>query len=209
VYTLVRRFIKTGIGFLFVGLVLGFWMLARRELLDVFPHPRLVSAHAHAVLVGFVMFLILGVALWLFPRAAKEDTRYTPGRAEAAYWILLISTAGRFVAEAGRAWVDLPGLGWIVVLGGAGQVGILRHERRFADEDVGGSGQLDQARAIVIGIRQIGRVHQSFAGGDIQQPLGKFSGGQPLAIRQLDDLPALLKANGLFHLFHPGAAAEA
>lgn len=121
-YTLVRRFIKTGIGFLAVGLVLGFWLVVQRELLGHYPHPNLVSAHAHAVLIGFVMFLILGVALWLFPRAAKDDTRYSPARAEAAYWILFVATASRFVAEAARAWIDSPLLAWIVVLGGLGQV---------------------------------------------------------------------------------------
>jgi len=121
-YTLVRRFIKTGIVFLFTGLVLGAVLLVRRELLGAWPHPYLVSAHAHLVLVGFVMFMILGVALWLFPRAAKEDDRYTPGRVEAAYWILLVSTGGRFLAEAARAGVDAPALGWVVVLGGVGQV---------------------------------------------------------------------------------------
>lgn len=120
-YTLVRRFIKTGIGFLAVGLALGFWLVVQRELLGRWPHPNLVSAHAHAVLIGFVMFLILGVALWLFPRAAKDDTRYTPGRAEAAYWILFVSTSSRFVAEAARAWVEAGWLGWVVVLGGLGQ----------------------------------------------------------------------------------------
>jgi heme/copper-type cytochrome/quinol oxidase subunit 1 len=121
-YTLVRRFIKTGVGFLAVGLLLGFWLMVQRELLGVWPHRNLVSAHVHAVLIGFVMFMILGVALWLFPRAAKEDTRYTPERAEAAYWILFVSTAGRFVAEAARAWVVGEWLAWVVVLGGLGQV---------------------------------------------------------------------------------------
>jgi heme/copper-type cytochrome/quinol oxidase subunit 1 len=122
VYTLVRRFIKTGIGFLFAGLLLGFWMLVRRELAGDWPHPYLVSAHAHAVLVGFVMFLILGVALWLFPRPPKDDPRYRPARIEAAYWILLASTLSRFLAEAARAWHDDPSLGWVVVLGGLGQI---------------------------------------------------------------------------------------
>ena len=87
-YTLGRRFIKTGVGFLFAGLILGAVMLVRRELFGVWPHPHLVSAHAHAVLVGFVMFMILGVALWLFPRAEKTDERYRPERIEAGYtWI--------------------------------------------------------------------------------------------------------------------------
>lgn len=121
-YTLVRRFIKTGVGFLTVGLLLGFWLMVQRELMGRYPHPNLVSAHTHAVLIGFVMFLILGVALWLFPRAAKDDTRYTPGRAAAAYWILFIATAARFVSEAARAWSDSQLLAWVVVLGGLGQV---------------------------------------------------------------------------------------
>lgn len=125
-YSTVRRFIKTGIGFLAAGLVLGVYMLVGRELYGVWPHPYLVSAHAHAVLVGFLMFLILGVALWLFPRAEKGDERYRPARIEAAYWILLASTAARFAGELLRAWRSDQWLGWVVVLGGTGQaVGLL------------------------------------------------------------------------------------
>ena len=125
-YSTVRRFIKTGIGFLALGLVLGVFMLVRRELYGVWPHPYLVSAHAHAVLVGFVMFLILGVALWLFPRAEKGDDRYRPERIEAAYWILFAATASRFLGEVLRVWQDGAWLGWMVVLGGAGQaVGLM------------------------------------------------------------------------------------
>ena len=82
-HTTVRRFIKTGVAFLGIGLALGVFMLVRREILGLWPHPYLVSAHAHAVLVGFVMFLILGVALWLFPRADKADVRYRPERFDA------------------------------------------------------------------------------------------------------------------------------
>jgi heme/copper-type cytochrome/quinol oxidase subunit 1 len=125
-YTLVRRYIKTGIVFLGLGLILGVYMLVRREIFDVWPHPHLVSAHTHAVLVGFVMFLILGVALWLFPRAPKDDDRYTPGRVELAYWILAISTATRFAAETARAGWSERWLAWAVVLGGTGQaIGLL------------------------------------------------------------------------------------
>jgi len=121
-HTLVRRFIKTGIAFLFAGLLLGFYMLARRELYGAWPHPHLSSAHAHAVFLGFVMFLILGVMLWLFPRAAKDDTRYRPERIEAAYWLLTVSTALRFGGEILRAGSDAAGLRWLLLLAGAGQL---------------------------------------------------------------------------------------
>jgi heme/copper-type cytochrome/quinol oxidase subunit 1 len=120
-YTLVRRFIKTGIGFLALGLALGVFLLVRRELLGIWPNPYLVSAHAHAVLLGFVMFLILGVGLWLFPRAAAGDARYTPARAELAYWLLTASTAGRLLGEVLRSGLRDRWLAWIVVLGGLGQ----------------------------------------------------------------------------------------
>ena len=122
VFTLVRRFIKTGIAFLFAGLAMGLWMLARRELLGVPPHPRLVAAHAHAVGAGFVMFLILGVALWLFPRPHREDRRYTPGRVELAYWILAASTLARVSTEALSASWAGPAVRIGLLAGGAGQV---------------------------------------------------------------------------------------
>jgi uncharacterized protein involved in response to NO len=121
-YTLVRRFIKTGIGFLFAGLLLGGYMLAQRELFGMWPHPYLKSAHAHAVFLGFVMFLILGVALWLFPRAEKGDSRYRPERVEAAYWMLTISTAVRFAGEVLRAWSDAGALRLLVLVAGIAQI---------------------------------------------------------------------------------------
>jgi cbb3-type cytochrome oxidase subunit 1 len=121
-FTLVRRFIKTGIAFLIAGMLLGSYLLVRRELFGVFPNPQLTSAHVHAVAVGFVMFIILGVALWLFPRAPKDDTRYSPQRIEAVYWILTISTALRFVAEAARGWSQSRVLTWLVIFGGLGQM---------------------------------------------------------------------------------------
>jgi hypothetical protein len=121
VFSLVRRFIKTGIAFLFGGIALGVWILVSREILGVWPSPYLISAHAHAVLAGFVMFLILGVALWLFPRPEREDPRYTPGRISASYWTLTLSTAVRLVSELSHTWSDSQYLGWALVAGGAGQ----------------------------------------------------------------------------------------
>lgn len=97
------------------------FLVVRRELFGIWPHPYLISAHTHAVLVGFGMFLILGVALWLFPRAEKGDDRYRPERIDTAYWILVVSTAGRFVAKIMKAWNADGWLSWVVVLGGAGQ----------------------------------------------------------------------------------------
>jgi hypothetical protein len=122
VYTLVRRFIKTGVIFLGIGLAIGGWLLISRELLGRWPDPYLVSAHTHSLIGGFVLFLILGVALWLFPRPDREDRRYRPGRIAAAYWLLTAGTAIRVGGELVRAWSDPPGLPWLITVAGLAQI---------------------------------------------------------------------------------------
>ena len=122
-HTQVRRFIKTAIGFLAVGLGIGLWMLVRRELTGLHPSPYEASAHTHALLVGFVMEMILGVALWLFPRPDKTDARYNPGMIGVAYWSLTIGTAARVAAELLRARDAMPVLRWAIIAGGVAQTG--------------------------------------------------------------------------------------
>lgn len=128
-HTLVRRFIKTAIAFLFVGLGIGGWMIVRRELYFRSPSPFEASAHTHAIAVGFVMMMILGVALWMFPRPGKGDTRYRPRQVEAAYWILTGATSVRIVSELMRSVGTVAGsvgttagVRWAVVLSSLGQV---------------------------------------------------------------------------------------
>lgn len=121
-HTNVRRFIKTGIGFLMTGLAIGAFMIVRREVAGIWPEPYLVSAHAHAVQLGFVMYLILGVALWLFPKPPKEDDRYRPERVDAAFWTLTLATAWRIVAEIGRVWSEAPALRWSIAAAGVAQL---------------------------------------------------------------------------------------
>jgi hypothetical protein len=120
--SLVRRFLKTAIAFLAVGLALGGWMMARRELAGVYPSPYLVSAHTHALLVGFVMLMIQGVALWMFPRPEKGDERYRPALAEAAYALVTAGTAARVAGELLRPAVSAAWLRWGVLLAGVAQI---------------------------------------------------------------------------------------
>ena len=123
-YTLVRRYLKTAIAFLIVGVVLGLWYLIRRETTGVLPTPRELSAHTHALLVGFVMMVIAGVALWIFPRPAAGDTRYKPVLAELAWWLLAPGTALRIIGEllAGPAALAALPLRLSIIVGGVAQV---------------------------------------------------------------------------------------
>ena len=111
-HSLVRRYIKTAILFLAVGLALGAWLIVRREL----------GGHTHSILVGFMMMMILGVALWVFPRPDREDARYRPAVAEVAYYLITVGTAARTGGEILR---DTRSDGWLrvtVALGAALQV---------------------------------------------------------------------------------------
>lgn len=121
-YSLVRRYIKTAVLFLAVGLGIGGWMIVQRDLYRRAPGPYVVSAHTHALFVGFIMMMILGVALWLFPRPEKGDTRYKPRVAEAAYWLLTVGTAVRVAGELARATSAARWLAWPVVLAGFAQI---------------------------------------------------------------------------------------
>ena len=125
-HSLVRRYIKTAIGFLVAGLGIGGWMILRRELWGVYATAYETSAHTHAIFVGFVMMMILGVALWLFPRPEKTDTRYRPALAEASYWLLTVGTAARVIGELLRVSSSALWLRLLVVASGLIQIaGIL------------------------------------------------------------------------------------
>ncbi|MEP7001701.1 MAG: hypothetical protein ABI969_14535 [bacterium] len=124
--SLVRRFLKTAILFLVAGLAIGGWMLVEREVTGRLPSPYVTSAHTHAILVGFVMMMILGVALWMFPRPAKGDTRYRPQLAESAYWMLATGTAVRVIGELLHSRSDGGSLRWLIIVAGFTQIaGIL------------------------------------------------------------------------------------
>jgi heme/copper-type cytochrome/quinol oxidase subunit 1 len=102
-HSLVRRYIKTAIGFLVAGLGIGGWMILRRELWGVYATAYETSAHTHAIFVGFVMMMIMGVALWLFPRPEKTDAQYDPRLAATAYWLITIGTVARVGGEIMRS----------------------------------------------------------------------------------------------------------
>jgi len=104
-FSTVRYFVKTSIIFLLIGIVTGLYLLIARNYFDSWPHPDLVSAHTHLILVGSVMMMIMGVALWFFPRAEKDDKLYKPDIILAAYFIITISTLIRFFSQVISAFV--------------------------------------------------------------------------------------------------------
>src|SRR5215471_2471402 len=96
---LVRRYIKTSFVFLAAGLVVGLYVVIAQFVFDTYPSRLLVTTHTHLLLVGFMLMMVMGVATWMFPRPAREDRRYRPELAEAAYWLMTIATVARAGAE--------------------------------------------------------------------------------------------------------------
>lgn len=119
---LIRRYIKTSFVFLVSGLALGAYLIVAQFLLDAYPPRLLVTTHAHLLLVGFMLMMVMGVATWMFPRPARDDTRYRPELAEAVYWVMTAATALRALAEVVVALTGALGLRWLITVGGLGQL---------------------------------------------------------------------------------------
>ena len=120
--TLIRRYIKTSFIFLLVGLLLGAYIVVGQFVLDAHPPRLLITAHAHLLLVGFMLMMVMGVATWMFPRPARDNPRYRPELAEAVYWVMTASTAIRAGAEISVGLAGTLGLRWLIALGGLGQL---------------------------------------------------------------------------------------
>lgn len=121
-HSIVRRYLKTAIAFLAIGLAIGGWMIINREFRGAVPNAYLASAHTHAIFVGFVMMMILGVALWLFPRPEKGDVRYRPSVVSAAWWLVTTGTAARILGELLHLITSGAWLSWLVTLAGLAQI---------------------------------------------------------------------------------------
>jgi heme/copper-type cytochrome/quinol oxidase subunit 1 len=119
---LVRRYIKTSFAFLLVGLLLGGWIVLAEFVAGAYPPRLFITAHVHLLLVGFMLMLVMGVATWMFPRPAREQTRYHPALAETVYWVMTLATAGRAAAELAAPFSPAAALRLAIVLGGLGQI---------------------------------------------------------------------------------------
>jgi heme/copper-type cytochrome/quinol oxidase subunit 1 len=119
---LIRRYIKTSFIFLVAGLALGAYIVVAQFGFDAYPPRLLITAHAHLLLVGFMLMMVMGVATWMFPRPARDDTRYRPELAEAVYWVMTVATGLRALGEVLVALAGALGLRWLIALGGLGQL---------------------------------------------------------------------------------------
>jgi cbb3-type cytochrome oxidase subunit 1 len=119
---LIRRYIKTSFAFLATGLALGAYLIVAQFVFDAYPPRLLVTTHAHLLLVGFMLMIVMGVATWMFPRPARDDTRYRPELAQTVYWVMTLATVVRAGAEIVVAVTGARWPRWPIALGGLGQL---------------------------------------------------------------------------------------
>jgi len=115
-FSTVRYFIKTSIIFLVIGILTGFYLMLAKYFNIPGYSSEIISAHTHLILVGSVMMMIMGVALWFFPRAEKEDKKYNPDLIRIVFWLMTLSTALRFIFQVIYGFLFLEWITYIVVV---------------------------------------------------------------------------------------------
>lgn len=98
---LARRFLKTAIAFAVLGIMTGMHMSTAQHLGAGDMHRYYVPAHTHIMLVGFLMMVGMGVALWKLPEPAAGST-HRAALDGLAYWLVSIGTLVRFSFE---SWI--------------------------------------------------------------------------------------------------------
>jgi|Deesub1362B_J571_1020462.scaffolds.fasta_scaffold04114_3 uncharacterized membrane protein len=121
-HTIVRYYIRTAFVFLLLGLLLGAYFLVETYWMKGGYPAIWVTAHVHILLVGFVMFMILGVAQWMFPRPSRNDQHYSPAMAYFIYYFITFCTAVRFLAEILMRWIWEGWIHHVLVIASLGQV---------------------------------------------------------------------------------------
>ena len=108
-----RWFIKTSLVYFVLALLAGLLIAAQGWL--PFSLPALFPAYIHLLAGGWLTFLIIGVAVWMFPKFSREHPRGSNRLSWAAYGLLNAGLAARLVAEPLNS--ARPGglAGWVLV----------------------------------------------------------------------------------------------
>jgi len=93
-----RLMLKTAFIYLLIGMLLGLLMYLSPVLPNA-PYLLLRTTHVHLILVGAVMQIIMGVALWMFPRE-KAPPHFTSEKSGMIlYFVFNAGTLIRAVCE--------------------------------------------------------------------------------------------------------------
>jgi hypothetical protein len=94
-------YVRTALLYLLASVVLGVWYQVELWRPVFGAHPYLLVMHTHLALMGGVIQMIMGVALWMFPLTAPIGQRlpFRPALAWSTYALFNGGLLGRFVVE--------------------------------------------------------------------------------------------------------------
>lgn len=90
-----RYFIKSGMIYFVLGIVLAFYA----ELPGVKTGALLLPVYWHMLVIGWLTQIIMGVSIWMFPRTKKQRQNIQSFTAVAAFWTLNAGLILRILAE--------------------------------------------------------------------------------------------------------------
>lgn len=117
--TITRWFIKTAFVYFFLALLAGIILGVQAVRPFAFPVVDLLPPYYHLLAEGWITMLIIGVAIWMFPKFSLEQPRGNIGLGWASYVLLNVGLLLRVISEPLNAVTNAPGSLWAVLLAAA------------------------------------------------------------------------------------------
>lgn len=114
--TLSRWFIKLGMLYLVVGLIMSALVLIQPVLNWAPELQALRPVYLHFIFIGWVTQLIMGVGYWMFPKLTKETPRGSERLGWAVLILLNLGLVMRAIGEPAVMIAPQAGLGWTLII---------------------------------------------------------------------------------------------
>ena len=114
--TLSRWFIKVGLIYFVIGLMMGSMMLAQPVMGWTAKLQVLRPVYLHFLFIGWVTQIIMGVGYWMFPKYSREKPR---GNEKLGWVVFVLLNSGlvlRAIGEPAMILAPQAGLGWTLAL---------------------------------------------------------------------------------------------
>jgi len=114
--TLTRVFIKTGLVYFLMAMVVGVALAAPTVIHLPQGFAALRPVYFHLFMVGWVLQLIIGIAYWMFPKLSKQEPRGSTALGWLVYGCLNVGLMFRAVGEVLLALQPGVEIGWTLAV---------------------------------------------------------------------------------------------